>query len=167
MSSSPTLRTPRVYRRGAWSRFTEGLRYGGGVGQWSWLIHRVTGLGILAFLVIHIIDTFLVVAWPELYDHTIDIYGGVVSGLPEGWGINGYYWFLRWAFRAGELALIACVLFHSVNGVRIVLFDFWPKSADHQRQVFWVALGVFVAIMLPVTWVVLSALAAPPGHVTH
>jgi succinate dehydrogenase / fumarate reductase cytochrome b subunit len=156
MSSSPTLRTPRVYRRGAWSRFTEGLRYGGGVGQWSWLVHRVTGLGILAFLVVHIIDTFLVVAFPAEYDFTVDIYGGVFAGT--------YYPWLRVGFRFAELALIACVLFHSVNGVRIVLFDFWPKSADYQRQAFWVALGVFVLVMLPVTWVVLSALLGPAGH---
>ena len=91
MSSSPPLRTPRVYRRGPWTRFIEGLRYGGGVGQWSWLIHRVTGLGILAFLVIHIIDTFLVVAYPAEYDFTVAIYGGVFAGT--------YYWPLRWAFR--------------------------------------------------------------------
>ena len=156
MSSSPTLRTPRVYRRGRWSRFTEGLRYGGGVGQWSWLIHRITGLGVLAFLIVHIIDTFLVVAYPAEYDFTVDIYGGVFAGT--------YYWWLRWGFRLAELALIACVLFHAVNGVRIVLFDFWPKSSDHQRRIFWVAMGVFVAIMLPVTWVVLGALAGEPGH---
>jgi succinate dehydrogenase / fumarate reductase, cytochrome b subunit len=158
MSSSPPLPTPRVYRRGAWSRFTEGLRYGGGVGQWSWLIHRVTGLGILAFLVIHIIDTFLVVAFPAEYDFTVDIYGGVFAGT--------YHWWLRWGFRAAELGLIACVLFHAVNGVRIVLFDLWPKSSDYQRQSFWIALVVFAAIMLPVTWVVLAALCGPPGHAT-
>jgi succinate dehydrogenase / fumarate reductase, cytochrome b subunit len=135
------------------------MRYGGGVGQWSWLIHRVTGLGILAFLVVHIIDTFLVVAFPAEYDFTVDIYGGVFAGT--------YYPWLRVGFRFAELALIACVLFHAVNGVRIVLFDFWPKSSDYQRQAFWVALGVFIAVMLPVTWVVLAALAAPPGHATH
>lgn len=119
-------------------------------------MHRVTGLGILAFLVIHIIDTFLVVAFPAEYDFTVDIYGGVFAGT--------YYPLLRVAFRIAELALIACVLFHSVNGVRIVLFDFWPRSSDYQRQIFWAALCVFVVVMLPVTWVVLSALAAPPGH---
>ena len=58
--------------------FVEGLRYGGGVGQWSWLAHRLTGLGVLFFLVIHIIDTFLVVAFPAEYDFTVSIYGGTV-----------------------------------------------------------------------------------------
>jgi succinate dehydrogenase / fumarate reductase cytochrome b subunit len=118
------------------------------------MLHRVTGLGIVLFLVIHIIDTFLVVAFPAEYDFTVDIYGGTFAGH--------YYWPLRWGFRLGELALIACVLFHAVNGVRIVLFDFWPKAARHQRLIFWAVMGTFWTIMLPVAYVVLSALAEPP-----
>jgi succinate dehydrogenase / fumarate reductase cytochrome b subunit len=159
MSTTPTARIPQTYRRGGLARIVEGLKYGGGIGQWSWLLHRITGLGILFFLIIHIIDTFLVVAWPAEYDFTVDIYGGVFNGT--------YYWLLRWAFRAAELALIACVLFHAVNGVRIVLFDFWPKSAEHQKLAFRVVMVVFVLIMIPVTYVVLGALAANPGHLSH
>jgi succinate dehydrogenase / fumarate reductase cytochrome b subunit len=151
---SQTLRSPRVYRRGTWSRFVEGLRYGGGIGQWSWLIHRVTGLGILLFLVIHIIDTFLVVAYPAEYDFTVSIYGGTFAGV--------YYWPLRWGFRLSELALIACVVFHAVNGVRIVLFDFWPKAVEFQREIFWTVMVVFFGVMIPVAFVVLGALAKPP-----
>jgi succinate dehydrogenase / fumarate reductase cytochrome b subunit len=167
MATLPTLKTPRVYRRGAWDRLVEGLRYGGGLGQWSWLIHRVTGLGILLFLVLHILDTFFVVAWPALYDHTVGIYGGMVTGLPVTWGLNGYYWPLRWGFRLAELGLIACVLFHSINGVRVALFDFWPRTADYQRAMFGAVLLVFAAIMIPVTIVVLAALAGPPLHTLH
>jgi succinate dehydrogenase / fumarate reductase, cytochrome b subunit len=156
MSQPKTLKGPQMYRRSAWSRFTEGMRYGGGIGQWSWLIHRVTGLGILLFLIVHIIDTFLVVAYPAEYDFTVDIYGGVF------WGT--YYWLLRWGFRFAELGLIACVLFHAVNGVRIALFDLWPRSAEYQRQAFWVVLFIFGGVMIPVTYIVLAALAGPPGH---
>lgn len=167
MPTTSTLKDPRAYQRGAWARFVEGLRYGGGIGQWSWLVHRVTGLGILLFLVIHIVDTFFVVAWPALYDHTVGIYGGMVSGLPDSWGLNGYYWMLRWGFRIAELGLIACVLFHSINGVRVVLFDLCPKAVGFQRQIFWAVIAVFIAIMIPVTVVVLMALASPPAHVVH
>jgi succinate dehydrogenase / fumarate reductase cytochrome b subunit len=151
---SQTLHSPRVYRRGPWARVVEGLRYGGGIGQWSWLIHRVTGLGIALFLIVHIIDTFLVVAYPAEYDFTVAIYGGTFAG--------NYYWPLRWAFRISELALIACVVFHAVNGVRIVLFDFWPRAAHYQQPIFWVVVAVFWAIMLPVAFVVLGALAEAP-----
>jgi succinate dehydrogenase / fumarate reductase cytochrome b subunit len=111
-------------------------------------------MGIALFLVVHIIDTFLVVAYPAEYDFTVAIYGGTFAGE--------YYWPLRWAFRISELALITCVVFHAVNGVRIVLFDFWPRAADYQQQLFWAVLILFGGIMLPVTFVVLSALAGSP-----
>lgn len=151
---SQTLREPRAYRSGPWSRLVDGLRYGGGVGQWSWLAHRLTGLGILLFLVIHVVDTFLVVAYPAEYDFTVAIYGGVFAG--------SYYWPLRWLFRIGELGLIASVLFHSVNGVRIVMFDFWPGAVRHQKQIFTAVMVVFLAIMLPLTaWVLYPLLEAP------
>lgn len=159
---SQTLRPPQVYRRGAWMRFVEGLRYGGGVGQWSWLIHRVTGLGILLFLIIHVIDTFFVVAFPAFYDHTVAIYGGTIAGLPVAWGLNGYYWPIRWAFRLGELGLISCVLFHAINGLRVIAFDFWSGSAARQKQLFAAVIVVFLAIMIPVTvWVLLPLMDAP------
>jgi succinate dehydrogenase / fumarate reductase cytochrome b subunit len=155
-----TLRRPVAYRPGLWVRLREGLRYGGGIGQWSWLVHRITGIGILLFLIVHIIDTFFVVAYPALYDHTVSIYGGVVTGLGES--INGYYWGLRWAFRLGELALIACVLFHAVNGVRVILFDFWPGAAVYQKELAWAVLTVFAAIMIPVAAVVFWPLTKTP-----
>jgi succinate dehydrogenase / fumarate reductase cytochrome b subunit len=158
---SQTLRPPRVYKRSLRETIVEGLRYGGGIGQRSWLVHRITGLGVLAFLLIHIVDTFFVVAYPALYDHTVAIYGGVISGLGS---IDGYYWPLRWAFRLSELGLIACVLFHSVNGVRVVLVDFWPKAASIQKELFIGVVVVFWMIMIPVTiWVVLP-LFGPPQH---
>jgi succinate dehydrogenase / fumarate reductase cytochrome b subunit len=132
------------------------LRYGGGIGQWSWLAHRLTGLGILFFLVIHIVDTFLVVAQPEWYDHTVAVYGGMVG--------SSYFWPLRWGFRIGEWGLIASVLFHALNGLRIVLFDFWPRATHHQRTIFRVVMVLFIAIMIPVTAVVFYPLLQTPDH---
>lgn len=159
---SSTLRQPQAYDPGSSSRVREGLlRYGKSPDEWSWLLHRLTGVGVLLFLVIHVVDTFFVVAYPSLYDHTVGIYGGVVSGLP--WeGANGYYRSLRWAFRVGELALIASVLFHSLNGVRIVLFDFWPKAMVYRRGLNRLVTILFFAVMIPVTiWVLLPLLETP------
>ncbi len=107
------------------------------------------------FLVVHIIDTFLVVAYPAEYDFTVAIYGGTFAGH--------YYAFLRWGFRFAELALIACVVFHAVNGVRIVLFDFWPRASLYQKPIFWIVMAVFLAIMIPVTVVVGAGLVGAPA----
>ena len=159
---SQPLHAPRVYRRGVRDRIVEGLRYGGGIGQWSWLVHRLTGIGILLFLIVHVIDTFFVVAFPGLYDHTVAIYGGMVSGLHPS--VNGYYWPLRWLFRIGELGLIAAVLFHALNGVRIVLFDFWPKAVHYQKPLFRAVQIAFWIIMALVTIRVVSPLFSVPEH---
>ncbi|GIW89290.1 MAG: hypothetical protein KatS3mg108_3614 [Isosphaeraceae bacterium] len=159
---STTVRAPKAYRPGLFTRLADGLRSSYGIGQWSWLIHRVTGLGILLFLVVHIIDTFFVVAYPGLYDHTVSLYGGRVPWILDAQGNPVYFAPLRWAFRLSELALIACVLFHSLNGVRVALVDLTPRGALFQKQMFGWVLGLFIVIMLIVCYFVLVPLFHPP-----
>lgn len=155
---SITSSQPKAYNPDKRAKLIEMLRYRGGIGQWSWLLHRVTGVGILIFLIIHVIDTFFVVFNPALYDHTVAIYGGVFNGE--------YYWPLRWAFRVSELGLMACVVFHAVNGVRVVLFDFWNEGCKYQKESFTAVLLVFLALMLPAAVVVILPLASSPDHIT-
>ena len=157
---STTPRTPRAYVPGKIARITDGLRYGGGLGQWSWLLHRLTGLGILFFLFWHIVDTFFVVAYPGLYDETVAMYGGI-------WFFDGkYYPILRWGFRLAELGLIASVVFHAVNGTGVILYDFWSKGTLHRRSILRGVQIVFWLIMVPTTAAVLYPLSKPPQHQT-
>ena len=153
---TPT-RLPRAYRPGLVIRLLDGFRYGGGLSQWSWLIHRLTGLGILFFLIIHILDTFLVVVTPAWYDHTVAMYGGV-------WFNGRYYGPLRWAFRFAELGLIASVVFHAVNGVGIILYDFWVKGTIQRKGILKGVQIVFLLIMIPTALFVLYPLSQPPKH---
>ena len=44
------------------SLFVSGLRYKGREGMWTWILHRVTGLGVLLFLVIHVVETALILS---------------------------------------------------------------------------------------------------------
>lgn len=155
---SITSSQPKAYNPDKRARLIEMLRYRGGIGQWSWLLHRVTGVGILIFLIIHVIDTFFVVFNPALYDHTVAIYGGVFNGE--------YYWPLRWAFRVSELGLMACVVFHAINGVRVVLFDFWNEGCKYQKESFTAVMLVFLALMLPAAVVVILPLASSPEHIS-
>lgn len=148
-----------VYRRGLVSRWVEGLRYGGGAGQWSWLLHRITGLGILLYLVVHIWDTFLVIFSPASYDAIMGFYGGKIDGVE--------YPLLRWAFRLGELGLFASVVFHAVNGLRVILFDLSPiRAVGAQKELFWAVVALFFFIMIPVTFIVIHALVAEPTPVS-
>ncbi|MGD1105084.1 MAG: hypothetical protein ABSA59_23815 [Terriglobia bacterium] len=52
-------------------------------------------------------------------------------------------WFLyRYpVFRVGEVMLVAAVLFHAINGIRIFTIDFWPETmAFHRKHSYWVSL---------------------------
>ena len=45
---------------------TETMRYKGAIGQWSWVLHRITGLGVVLFITLHIVDTSWALFYPEL-----------------------------------------------------------------------------------------------------
>ena len=153
-----TPRQPRAYRPGVIARVLDGLRYGGGLGQWTWLLHRLTGLGILFFLLVHVLDTFFVVVVPAWYDHTVAIYGGI-------WFDGNYYVALRWLFRVAELGLIASVVFHAVNGLGVILYDFWRKGSLYRKEILRVVQIVFWIIMIPTTVKVLEPLTHAPDRV--
>lgn len=104
--------------------------YKGGIGQWSWVAHRVTGVGIIAFLFGHIVDTFAVGFGPELYNETVSLYK-------------------QWWFTPFEVMLIGAVIYHALNGLRIILFDFYPSLALRQKTFAYAELVLFVAAFAP------------------
>jgi succinate dehydrogenase / fumarate reductase cytochrome b subunit len=127
------------------------LRYKGNAGMWTWLLHRVTGLGILAFLIIHVADTAIVVYNPEFYDHTLDIYRSPL-------------------FKVAELAIFFAVIFHGLNGLRIIIQDFYPLAMMHQRRLAWAAAGITAVAILPIGWIMLAplfGLRPEPGAERH
>ena len=113
--------------------------YRGGVGQWSYVLHRVTGIGVLVFLCLHIIDTSLIILGPEHYENVINIYRQPV-------------------FRVMEVGLFASVLFHALNGVRIILMDVWVDLMRFHRPLFYGQMVCFTVVMIPVTWIMLEPL---------
>jgi succinate dehydrogenase / fumarate reductase cytochrome b subunit len=124
--------------------------YRGASGMWSWLFHRVTGLGVLLFLLVHIVDITLIGFGPTVYNAGIAIFS-----LP--------------LVRIVSLALIASVLYHSFNGLRIIIVDFWPAGHKYQRQMFYGVLGLTIAGFVPMGYFVLlpvfhacSQSACPP-----
>ena len=67
---------------------------------------------------------------PESYDRVIDTYKTPVVNLLE-------------------LGLVGAVLFHALNGIRIVLIDFWEKGPRFQKHMSAVVVAVFVVVMAP------------------
>jgi succinate dehydrogenase / fumarate reductase cytochrome b subunit len=111
------------------------IRYRGKEGQLSFWLHRLSGLGTLLFLTIHILDTATVYFFPSLYGHAIALYRST-------------------PFMLGEIALVFLVIFHGTNGLRIALFDFFPRlwrPTPARRSVGWV-LAVSVLLWLPAAY---------------
>jgi succinate dehydrogenase / fumarate reductase cytochrome b subunit len=108
-----------------------GRPYIGHEGQWSWAFHRITGVAIIFFLFAHIVDTAMIGWGPEAYDRVTEAYK-------------------NWPVHALELGLVLAVLYHSINGVKITLVDFFPSLAGHIRTVGIVTVLVFVAAAIPV-----------------
>ena len=106
-----------------------GTLYRGREGMWSWVAHRITGVLIFFFLFAHVLDTALVRVSPHAYNSVIDTYKTPIVGLLE-------------------TGLVAAILFHAFNGIRLILVDFWAKGPRYQRQlmigvgVLWVVLFV-------------------------
>ncbi len=117
---------------------TPGRAYKGGIGQWSWAAHRITGVFVLAFLMGHIVDTFAVGFGPELYDETISLYQ-------------------QWWFKPFEVGLIAAVVFHAFNGLRIILFDFWPRLALRQREFAYAQIALSFLVFAPAAFFMLRS----------
>ncbi|MGD8455757.1 MAG: hypothetical protein PVF83_05165 [Anaerolineales bacterium] len=115
------------------------FRYRGREGQLNFLLHRLTGLGTLFFLTIHIADTAMVYFYPPLYEHAVDLYRHPL-------------------FMLGEIGLVFSVIFHGVNGLRVAYVDlFKPQNWTIERQrkaVRW-TLGISVAL-----WIVPAAIMA-------
>ena len=107
-----------------------GTVYRGGQGQWSWALHRITGVAIFLFLLAHIIDTALVGFGPEVYNRVIAVYHNPIV-------------------RLMEIALALLVLFHALNGLRIIVIDFVPKAADRHKELFGVVVGLFMILAVP------------------
>ncbi len=107
-----------------------GTLYRGREGMWSWVAHRITGVLIFFFLFAHVLDTALVRVSPDAYDRVIDTYKTPIVNLME-------------------LGLVGAVLYHSLNGLRIMTIDFWEKGPRYQKQMTWAIVVVFLLVMIP------------------
>jgi succinate dehydrogenase / fumarate reductase cytochrome b subunit len=60
--------------------------------------------------------------------------------------------------RLLELGLVAAVLYHSFNGVKIMLIDFFPSLTRYIRALGIATTLLFVGSMIPITWIMGSAI---------
>jgi succinate dehydrogenase / fumarate reductase cytochrome b subunit len=96
--------------------------------MWSWVLHRITGVAIFFFLLVHVLDTSLIRVSPQAYNAVIGTYKNPIMGL-------------------GEIALVGAIVFHAFNGLRIILIDFWSKGVKYQKLMFWIVIVIWVVLM--------------------
>ena len=93
--------------------------------MWSWVLHRISGVGIFFFLLVHILDTALVRVSPEAYNVVIESYKTPIIGV-------------------AELGLVGAILVHGLNGLRVIAVDFWSKGTKYQAVMFWLVMIITV-----------------------
>lgn len=96
----------------------------------SWALHRLSGIGVLVFLLLHILDIFVIGYGPKAFNDLLFIYKNP-------------------GFLIGEVILVAGVYYHAANGVRIILIDFWPKMYRYERELFYGVIVTFVVGFVP------------------
>lgn len=107
-----------------------GTLYRGNEGMWSWVAHRVTGVLVFFFLLVHVTDTALVRVSPDTYNSALELYKTPIVNLME-------------------VGLVGAVLYHALNGVRIILIDFWAHGPKYQKAMFRSIVVIWLVIMLP------------------
>jgi succinate dehydrogenase / fumarate reductase cytochrome b subunit len=98
--------------------------------QLAWFGHRASGLGVLLYLFMHIVETSMVLFGPEVYNAAV----GIFKNLPA---------------RLGEVVLMAAVVYHALNGLRVIAMDFWPSLTVYYRPLTYGVIGATVISMVP------------------
>jgi succinate dehydrogenase / fumarate reductase cytochrome b subunit len=109
----------------------DALWYQGKGPMLTYILHRIGGLGMVIFVGLHVLASFV--------------------GGRFGTFINPI--FESWVF---QVLIFFCVLFHVINGLRIVILDFWPKLIEYQREAIWLEWMVFLPLYGVAVYVIVS-----------
>jgi succinate dehydrogenase cytochrome b556 subunit len=110
--------------------------YSGGPGQYAWVLHRASGIGILFFLLVHIIDISLIGLGRGVYDASVAFYA-------------------QRALVPMEILLVGAVVYHTLNGIRVMTIDFTRWGVRQEKASFAVVLILSVLLTIPSAWFIL------------
>ena len=97
-----------------------------GIGMWAWLLFRISGLVLLGYLFVHIwVISQGRVNGPQSLDDLFETFDTPVLVFLD-------------------FMLVVAVLYHALNGVRLVLMDFGVGLQRH-KLVFWLCMAVAAA----------------------
>jgi succinate dehydrogenase / fumarate reductase cytochrome b subunit len=97
----------------------------------AWLLHRISGIGIVVFVSMHVFAAFLLYAVP----------GGTTNAVAAA--LTDFYEALLM-----QIFMLFAILFHAFNGLRIVVLDMFPALWKFNREAMWVQWALFLPIFL-------------------
>ncbi len=116
------------------------VTYRGREGQIAWMLHRVAGIGIFVFLALHIFDIFLMSFPASVFNSLLVVYHAFLFKLLIVFG------------------LYLGVLYHALNGIRILIVDFVPGAGKYQAPLWRFQMLIFVLAYVPSAVVMMTRL---------
>ena len=105
------------------------LKYRWRTGMWAWALHRLTGLALVFYLVLHLYVTHYLALGPEKFNKVMNFLSHPL-------------------FKLGEIALVAAILYHGLNGLRVTLIDL-VLGIEKQKVIFWILMITGILIFIP------------------
>ena len=123
-TNSDSYKKIKTFDQKGWVK--ENLAYKKESGSKAWILHRITGIALIGYLFLHIFSLSPLTQGEQAFNDKIKLYTSPV-------------------FMVLEWLLFAFVLFHSFNGIRIVLVD-WAEGSKYHKSLY--AWSWFIGILL-------------------
>lgn len=115
-------------KSGFFKKYKDALSLNPNVGTWAWFLHRITGVILVLYLFMH----FLVLSSSIGGEGSFNAWLSKVQNP---------------VFHLLEIGLVAVVAFHLLNGLRIIIADFFFLTKPH-KTIFWIAMVIFLIFMV-------------------
>lgn len=91
-------------------------------GSWAWLFHRISGLALIFYLCLHVWVVHFLAESPETFNKLMEFLSSPL-------------------FKLAEVALLAAILYHGINGLRVILVEWLWGNLNH-KLMFYAIFGV-------------------------
>ena len=103
----------------------KGFRYRGGGPMLAWMLHRISGVAMILFVSLHVVASFFMQQFGSDLATTLNI---VYESI--------YF----------QIFIYFVVLFHAINGLRILALDTWPQLLRFQKEIIWMEWLIFIPV---------------------
>lgn len=110
------------------NRYATRSQVWGAVGMWAWMLHRITGVGLVLYLLIH----------------TTTMATSLIKGA-ETFNATLAFLMSNPVLHFMEYLLVGAVIYHGLNGIRLLLFDI-GIGFSRQKEIFWAAMVIGAAM---------------------